>query len=108
MPQTVEYRVQNPGGKPARQTFVRIGYDLRRCRDDLGYQSVSVAGQAQLLGKQLEVARLNVALAQLRLQLQTEEARSEELDAKVNALQRSVNRMSALLVEHDIPIPAVS
>jgi len=55
---------------------------------------------------QAEVARLNVALAQLRLQLQTEESRSEELDAKVNVLQRSVNRLTLILAEHQIPIPA--
>lgn len=67
--------------------------------------------RAQRINKQItdglqdEVQRLQDALLQLRLQLKAEETRSEELDVKVDALQRSVNRMTALLLEHNIPVP---
>ena len=68
--------------------------------------------RAQAINKEIvvelreEVDRLRSQLAELRVQLRAEEARSSELDAKVELLQRSVNRLRALLVEHDIPIPA--
>lgn len=68
--------------------------------------------RAQAINKEIvielreEVDRLRSQVAELRVQLRAEESRSSDLDSRVELLQRSVNRLRALLVQHDIPIPA--
>lgn len=59
-------------------------------------------------GLREEVGRLQVALAELRLQFRAEETRSAALEVKIANLQQSVNRMTALLAENKIPIPTWS
>lgn len=54
-----------------------------------------------------EVARLSKELSELRLQLRTEVQNSAELEQQVNRLQSSVDRLTALLRQHNIPLPAI-
>jgi septal ring factor EnvC (AmiA/AmiB activator) len=54
---------------------------------------------------QEELSRVQTALTDVRRQLALEQNHSAEFERRVAVLQRSVNRMTELLTEHEIPIP---
>lgn len=74
--------------------------------DGEAYERAQMSYRKLVEDLERQVDRLNLELTALRIQLRTEESRSDELDAKVDTLQTTVNRMRALLTSHDIAIPA--
>ncbi len=75
--------------------------------DGEAYERAMKINQDIVAGMSDEVGRLRAALAELRLQLKAEETRSAALEVRIVNLQLSVNRLSALLAQHSIPIPAL-
>lgn len=53
-----------------------------------------------------EITRLNSEMGELRIELNAEKSQSAELQIKLAAMQRTLNRMSAILRDNNLEVPA--